>query len=76
MSIEDITIDALYVRLSYGVTRALVKGLGSLLNRERFGYAYAIHVERVCSEEKTGLTFRARSIQYKSKIRGWMCKAT
>lgn len=68
--IEDIKITALCVWLSYGVTRALVKGLGSLLNREWFGYAYAIHVEWVCSVEKTGLTLRARSVRYRSKISG------
>ena len=68
--IEDIKITALCVWLSYGVTRALVKGLGSLLNREWVGYAYAIHVEWVCSVEKTELTLRARSARYRSKISG------
>ena len=56
--------------------RALVKGLGSLLSKEWFGYAYAIHVERICSVEKTGLALRTKSARYKSKIRGWVCKAT
>ena len=67
---------ARYAWLSHSAAYALMKELDGLLNMGSFGHAYFIHVERACSVEKTGPALRTKSAQYRSKVHGWMCKAT